>query len=92
MSQHAQVLRLYRNLHREVRKFSNYNLREYGKRKVRDTFKANKDITDPAKIDELLAEGQEELLRTKRMTVVNNLFQGPKLIIEQESSKLARHP
>ena len=55
----------YRSLLRYSNRFANYNFREYGKRRTRDAFHANKDIQDPTKIRELIARGLDELRMLK---------------------------
>lgn len=79
---HSQVLRLYRQLLREGSKFGAFNFREYAKRRIRDEFQENKDLTDATKIGELLQKGKRELLVLQRQTMISNMYHDRPLVIE----------
>ncbi|WKX97080.1 hypothetical protein Q1695_013043 [Nippostrongylus brasiliensis] len=60
---------LYKQLEREAAKFPQYSYREFFKRRIRDHFEANRQVTDPVRQAELLKEGKEglEALRRQRL-------------------------
>ncbi|XP_039035436.1 uncharacterized protein LOC120171888 [Hibiscus syriacus] len=43
----SEVIQLYRSLLRVGRQFSDYNIREYSKRRTMDAFRDKKNLTDP---------------------------------------------
>lgn len=57
----ATVRSLYRQLMRQSSQFSNYNFREYARRRTRDAFRDNKDVQDERKRQELVQKGLREL-------------------------------
>lgn len=57
----ATVRSLYRQLLRQSSQFSNYNFREYARRRTRDAFRDNKDVQDERKRQELVQKGLREL-------------------------------
>ncbi|CAH8389616.1 unnamed protein product [Eruca vesicaria subsp. sativa] len=56
-----QVISLCRSLLRAGRKYPDYNIREYTKRRALDGFHMNKNLTDPSKVKEVYAEGKAQL-------------------------------
>lgn len=76
------VLSLYHKILKESNKFASYNYREYTKRRSRDAFKANKNVTDPAKIQQLLQFGEQNFNVIKRQALVNSLYHSQKLVVE----------
>lgn len=78
----AQVLSLYKQLIKESRKFANYNYREYSLRKIRDTFRANKDVTSAETIEELVKKGEENLDLIKRQVTINQMYKTKPVILE----------
>ncbi|RKF62560.1 LYR motif-containing protein 4 [Erysiphe neolycopersici] len=71
-----QARSMYRQLLRQSEKFASYNYREYAKRKTCDSFRENKDIRDPAKIEELIQKGRRELqtMKVRRQSIVSKRF------------------
>ncbi|KAK7493783.1 hypothetical protein BaRGS_00014924 [Batillaria attramentaria] len=65
-STRLQVLLIYKKLLREGRNFTDYNFRTYALNKVRNEFRANKNVSDPARIKELLKEAGENLKMMER--------------------------
>lgn len=57
----ATVRSLYRQLMRQSSQFSNYNFREYARRRTRDAFRDNKEVQDERKRQELVQKGLREL-------------------------------
>ncbi|KAJ9130428.1 hypothetical protein NKR19_g9893 [Coniochaeta hoffmannii] len=77
-----QVRSLYRQLLRQGDQFAAYNFREYAKRRTRDAFRENKDITDPRRIQELIQEGLRNLQILKRQTVISQFYELDRLVVE----------
>ncbi|KAK4555353.1 hypothetical protein LTR86_007650 [Recurvomyces mirabilis] len=78
----SEVLSLYRSISRQARQFSNYNFREYAKRRARDAFRDNRAESDARRIQELMQKGLKELQILKRQTVVSQFFQLDRLVVE----------
>lgn len=70
----AQAKELLRALLREGRKFSNYNVREYVKRRTIEGFQENRNVTDPAVLGAAYADGLKQLEIAKRQSIVYNLY------------------
>ncbi|XP_019629821.1 PREDICTED: LYR motif-containing protein 4-like isoform X1 [Branchiostoma belcheri] len=79
------VLSLYKKILRESKNFSSYNFRMYALRRTRDGFRANKDVTDPAKIQELIKQAEDSLQVIKRQVVIGQLYSTDKLVIEKDT-------
>ena len=77
-----QVLSLYKQLLETSIKFENYNFREFARRKVRDTFKENKDLSDQKDIRKFYNEGINNLEMLKRQTTISQMFTFDKLVVE----------
>ncbi|XP_077742472.1 LYR motif-containing protein 4 isoform X7 [Canis aureus] len=60
-SSRAQVLDLYRAMLRESKHFSAYNYRTYAVRRIRDAFRENKNVKDPAEIQALVNKAKRDL-------------------------------
>ncbi|XP_035679676.1 LYR motif-containing protein 4-like [Branchiostoma floridae] len=78
------VLSLYKKILRESKNFSGYNFRMYAVRRTRDGFRANKDETDPVKIQDLIQQAEESLQVIKRQVVIGQLYSTEKLVIEKD--------
>ena len=76
------VLSLYRNLLRTGSHFSQYGFREYARRRTRDAFREHKAETDPQRIQELVSRGINELQMMKRQTVIGQMYNMDKLVVE----------
>ncbi|KNA10296.1 hypothetical protein SOVF_145730 [Spinacia oleracea] len=70
----AEILHLFRSLLREARKFPDYNIREYAKRRTIDAFRHNKSLSDPSSISQAFAEANSQLDVAKRQAVVYSLY------------------
>ncbi|KAG0566099.1 hypothetical protein M758_7G037000 [Ceratodon purpureus] len=70
----AQARELYRALVREARKFSNYNVREYVKRRTVAGFQEHRAVSDPEAAAAAYAAGKKQLELAKRQAVVYNLY------------------
>ncbi|XP_037374711.1 LYR motif-containing protein 4 isoform X2 [Talpa occidentalis] len=67
-SSRAQVLGLYRAMLRESQRFSAYSYRTYAIRRIRDAFRGNKDVKDPAEIQALVAKARRDLGMIRRQS------------------------
>uniref|UniRef100_A0A8I3S0X2 LYR motif containing 4 n=2 Tax=Canis lupus familiaris TaxID=9615 RepID=A0A8I3S0X2_CANLF len=67
-SSRAQVLDLYRAMLRESKHFSAYNYRTYAVRRIRDAFRENKNVKDPAEIQALVNKAKRDLGIIRRQT------------------------
>ncbi|XP_062029883.1 uncharacterized protein LOC133745775 [Rosa rugosa] len=74
----AEVLHLYRSFLRVARKFPDYNIREYTKRRAVDAFHHNRDLSDPSAISSAFSDGKAQLEVASRQAVVYSLY-APKL-------------
>ncbi|WOL15451.1 LYR motif-containing protein 4B-like [Canna indica] len=70
----AEVLSLLRSLLQTARKFSDYNIREYAKRRTVDGFRENKELCDPSAIATAFADGTSQLELVKRQAAVYSLY------------------
>ena len=74
----AKVLDLYRSFLRVARKFTDYNIREYTKRRAVYAFHHNRSISDPSTISATFSNGKAQLEVATRQAVVYSLY-APKL-------------
>ncbi|XP_039206712.1 LYR motif-containing protein 4 isoform X2 [Crotalus tigris] len=75
-SRRSEVLRLYRALLRESQGFSAYGYRTYAIRKIRDTFRENKNIQESSEIDTLINKAKtnlEMIHRQKNIKTANKI-------------------
>ncbi|KAG6545456.1 hypothetical protein Mapa_013056 [Marchantia paleacea] len=70
----AQARALLKAFMREARKFPNYNIREYVKRRAKEGFRECQSITDPAAAATAFANGKLQLEVAKRQSVVYSLY------------------
>eukprot|EP00250_Pteridium_aquilinum_P026661 c33386_g1_i1 orf=141-422(+) len=70
----AEVKALFRALLREARKFQDYNIREYVKRRSRQGFHQHQSVTSPEIAVTAFSEGREMLDVAKRQAVVYSLY------------------
>jgi len=84
----AHVLHLYRSFLKAGDKFSNYNFRDYVKRRARDAFKEAKNETDPTSIKRLVEKAEHELAIVQRQSQLSQLYGAERLVVEDwEGSK-----
>jgi len=79
---------LYSSLLRTSRTFSSYNFRTYFVRRTKESFEAVKNETDPQKLSAFYAEQSRELAVLKRSAIVNQLYGGWKLAVEEPGPEL----
>ncbi|KAK6200986.1 uncharacterized protein RJT21DRAFT_119945 [Scheffersomyces amazonensis] len=82
-----QVLSLYKQLLEKAAKFDNYNFREYSKRRVRDAFKDNKNLSEEKSITEFYNKGIESLAQLHRQSTISQMFTFDKLVVEPLKQK-----
>ncbi|XP_042255538.1 LYR motif-containing protein 4 isoform X1 [Thunnus albacares] len=82
VSARAQVISLYKLLLKESSKFPSYNYRTYAMRRVRDAFRANKNIEDPKTVERLMLEGQQSLALIQRQVSVGKMYEAQKIVVE----------
>ncbi|KAL0417890.1 UNVERIFIED_CONTAM: LYR motif-containing protein 4 [Sesamum radiatum] len=70
----SEVLSLFRSLLRTARDFTDYNIREYAKRRTVDAFRHNGRLSDPAEAAAAFAEGKSQLGVAKRQALVYSLY------------------
>ncbi|EPS63673.1 hypothetical protein M569_11116, partial [Genlisea aurea] len=69
-----EVLSLFRSLLRTANGFSDYNIREYAKRRTIDAFRQNSCLSDPTEAAAAFADGRSQLAVAKRQAVVYSLY------------------
>ena len=74
MANSKQILLLYKQLLEKAYKFDNYNFKEYSKRKIVETFKANKSLTNENEINQFYNEGINQLALLHRQTTISQLY------------------
>ncbi|KAL6649607.1 hypothetical protein ACP70R_013831 [Stipagrostis hirtigluma subsp. patula] len=70
----AEVLSLFRSLLRTARQFSDYNIREYTRRRAADAFRENRALADAPAAAAAFANGKKQLEVAKRQAVVYSLY------------------
>lgn len=81
-----QVRSLFRSLLRQSSQFSNYNFREYARRRTRDAFREHQNETGERRIQELIQDGLQNLQMMKRQTVISQFYQLDKLVVEGQKT------
>ena len=76
------ILSLYRDLLRTGSRFSQYGFREYARRRTRDAFREHQAETDPQRIQEFVNRGNNELQTMKRQTLIGQMYNMDKLVVE----------
>ncbi|KAJ8640802.1 hypothetical protein MRB53_017496 [Persea americana] len=70
----SEILSLLRSLLRTARTFSDYNIREYAKRRTIDGFCENRQLSDPSSIASAFSNGKSQLEVAKRQAIVYSLY------------------
>ncbi|CAG8106123.1 unnamed protein product [Penicillium nalgiovense] len=65
-----QARSLFRSLLRYSGQFSNYNFREYARRKTRDSFREHQNTTEERRVQELIQEGLQNLRLLKVSDII----------------------
>ncbi|KAK6459293.1 uncharacterized protein RJT20DRAFT_14981 [Scheffersomyces xylosifermentans] len=82
MANSKQVLSLYKQMLEKAYKFDNYNFREYAKRKIHNSFKEHKGLTDEKEINQFYNQGINSLAQLHRQTTISQMFTFDKLVVE----------
>ncbi|KAM3860794.1 LYR motif-containing protein 4 [Diretmus argenteus] len=83
-STRSQVISLYRMLLKESNKFPAYNYRTYALRRVRDAFRANRNVDDPKAVERLMEEGQQTLALIQRQAAIGKMYETHKTVVEKK--------
>ncbi|NP_001150714.1 catalytic/ oxidoreductase, acting on NADH or NADPH [Zea mays] len=70
----AEVLSLFRSLLRTAKQFSDYNIREYTRRRAADAFRENSALSDAPSAAALFAVGKQQLEVAKRQAVIYSIY------------------
>lgn len=70
----AEVLSLFRSFLRTAKQFTDYNIREYTRRRAAEAFRQNRTLADSPAAAAALAEGKKQLEVAKRQAVVYSLY------------------
>ncbi|XP_058070295.1 uncharacterized protein LOC131219260 [Magnolia sinica] len=70
----AEILSLFRSLLRTARSFSNYNIREYARRRTADGFRQNRNLSGPSSISSVFSDGKSQIEVAKRQAIVYSLY------------------
>ncbi|KAI0054748.1 hypothetical protein BV25DRAFT_1816581 [Artomyces pyxidatus] len=84
------LLHLYASMLRTSRSFSSYNFRQYFLRRTKSSFRAIQNEQDANKVSALYNEGVKELAVLKRSAIVNQLYGGWRLAVEDQKPRRDR--
>ncbi|KAK1295954.1 hypothetical protein QJS10_CPB15g01369 [Acorus calamus] len=70
----GEILSLFRSLLKTASKFSDYNIREYVKRRTIDAFRDNKTLSDPNTVCSAFMDGKTQLEIARRQSIVYSLY------------------
>ncbi|PVF98718.1 hypothetical protein CPB86DRAFT_774727 [Serendipita vermifera] len=73
---------LYSNTLRTAQSFSSYNFRNYFVQRTYDKFRTVETEQDPTKLNNFMEEMKGELEVLKRAAVINQMYGGRKLVVE----------
>lgn len=83
MTESRQILQLYRLFLKSAMKFSNYNFKEFAKRKVRYEFRQNQTLADKASIEQKYQYGTQQLEILRRQVLISSLYPEAPSVISQ---------
>ncbi|KAI0731256.1 hypothetical protein C8Q76DRAFT_718251 [Earliella scabrosa] len=78
------LLHLYHSMLRTSQSFSSYNFRHYFVRRTKSVFREIQSESDPAKLAAFYADRSKELAVLKRSAIVNQLYGGWRLVVEDQ--------
>ncbi|KAG1753507.1 hypothetical protein EDB19DRAFT_1669632 [Suillus lakei] len=87
---HKAVLGLYASTLRTAKSFSSYNFRTYFVQRTEDTFRGIQAEQDPTKLSQAYNEAVKELSVLRRCAVMNQLYGGGRLAVEEQSDMRTR--
>ncbi|KAK3021018.1 hypothetical protein RJ639_045149 [Escallonia herrerae] len=70
----SEILALFRSFLRTARQYTDYNIREYTKRRTSDAFRRNGHISHPAAAAAAFSDGKSQLEVARRQAVVYSLY------------------
>ncbi|KAK8953523.1 hypothetical protein KSP40_PGU000064 [Platanthera guangdongensis] len=70
----SEVMFLFRSLLRTASKFSDYNIREYVRRRTIDRFRENSCLSDSASVAAAFTDGKSQLEIARRQAIVYSLY------------------
>ncbi|KAI5897136.1 uncharacterized protein SCHCODRAFT_02570664 [Schizophyllum commune H4-8] len=85
-SKHA-ILSLYHSTLRVSNSFSSYNFRNYFLKRARENFRAMQEADDTSALSKQYSEAVKELAVLRRSAIVNQLYGGWRLAVEDENAK-----
>jgi len=80
------VFAQFRSLLRQSSQFSNYNFREYARRRTIDGFREHQKESEERRIQELIQDGLQSLRLMKRQTIISQFYQLDKLVVEGQKT------
>ena len=75
------ALSLYRSILRSAQPMP-YNFRMYARRRARDTFVANRTLSDTRQVQEAMQVGLEQLQLIRRQATMHGMFHSDPLVVE----------
>lgn len=79
-----QVLKLYRDMIREAKKFQAYNFRNYALRRIKDGFSMEKGLKDNNKISDKYNLALKSYEMLKRQVIIQNLYKTDNIVVENK--------
>ncbi|KAI6015161.1 hypothetical protein F5J12DRAFT_519742 [Pisolithus orientalis] len=79
------ILHLYGSTLRAAKSFSSYNFRNYFVQRTRENFRNMQAEQDPGKLSHAYNEAVKELAVLRRSAMVNQLYGGRRLAVEEQS-------
>ncbi|MQL80400.1 hypothetical protein Taro_012861 [Colocasia esculenta] len=70
----AEVLSLFRSLLRTAARFTDYNIREYARRRAIDGFRQRRGLSDPSSVAAAFSDGKSQLEIARRQAVVYSVY------------------
>ncbi|XP_043961146.1 LYR motif-containing protein 4 isoform X1 [Gambusia affinis] len=81
-STRSQVISLYKMMLKESSRFPSYNYRTYALRRVRDAFRANRDVEDPKAVERLMEEGEQMLALIQRQVSIGKMYEAQRTVVD----------
>ncbi|KAF9232632.1 hypothetical protein BU15DRAFT_54804 [Melanogaster broomeanus] len=84
------IVSLYSSTLRTARSFSSYNFRNYFLQRTKENFRNMQTEKDPAKLSLAYNDAVKELTVLRRTAIVNQLYGGWKLAVEEQTDVRTR--
>lgn len=78
----SDLRKLYKALLRHSARFSDYNFREYAKRRTRDAFREHLTEADSEAVRRLYYEGLNNLAIVKRQATISEMFKATPVVVD----------